>query len=218
MSSPTPFLTPCNICLVGAQQSGKTQLVVTLLQDINYYFSPTPKKILYCYCEWQPIFDQIQDSVKNLEFHQGLPDDNFLNKWSRDKEGYLIILDDLMGQVCTSPDMVQLFTVKCHHRQISTLMLNQSLFPVGKYARTLSLNLNYLILFKNLRDAMQIKRFGSQIFPNKLNFFMEAYEKATAEPFGFLCIDMHPKGNRKYQLRSKILKGEQPVIVYVPSV
>ncbi len=210
--NPLPFLTPANICLVGSQQSGKTFLTMKLLENIKYSFSPAPKKVLYCYTEWQDKFDAMQDSIPNITFHQGLPSCSYIEEWSTERDGSLIILDDLMTSICSSLDMVQLFTVKCHHRNITTLMLNQSLFPTGKYARTLSLNCNYIILFKNYRDSNQVKCLGSQLFPSKGQYFMDAYEKATHKLYGYLCIDIHPRSDKKYQLRTNILKGEYPVV------
>lgn len=212
--SPVPILTPANILVVGAQQVGKTQLTATLLKDMEYYFSPVPQKILYCYSHWQDKYDSMQNSIKNIEFHQGLPKRDFILEWSNGNSPQLICLDDLMTHVSCSSDIVQLFTIDCHHRNITTIMLNQSLYPVGKYSRTLSLNLTYLIIFKNLRDSLQVKKFGSQMYPGQLDYFMHAYDKATSKPYGYLCIDLNPHANRIYTLRSNILRNEQPIVVY----
>jgi len=197
-SNPLPFFTPCNLALVAPTQGGKTQLMAELLNNMDYYFSPAPKKILYCYSEWQDKFDEMQKTVPDIEFHQGLPNSDFLDDWSLDKEGSMICMDDLMTEVCSCQESVTLLTVKTHHRNITTVMLNQSLYPVGKYARTLSLNLNYILLFRILRDTLQLKTFGSQMFPGK--------------PYGFLCIDSHPKSEKKYQLWSTFcwMSSDQP--------
>ena len=222
--NPLPFLTPCNICVVGPTMSGKTYFVMKLLNSLDFAFSVKPKKLLYCYCEWQDKFDAIQESLPGMEFHQGLPAESFIDRWSTndgDKEntGGLIVLDDLMSTVCSSLDIVHLFTIKCHHRNITTILLNQSLFPPGKHSKTLSLNCNYFILFRNFRDTRQVSMFGSQLFPRKLAYFMDSYEKATQTAYGYLCVDLHPKSDRTYQLRSNILKDSSgPPIVYVPKV
>ena len=202
--------------------SGKTHFVGKLLNSLDYAFSVRPKKLLYCYCEWQDKFDMLQESLPNMEFHQGLPSESFLDTWSAkdgEKSGGLIILDDLMSSICSSLDIVHLFTIKCHHRNITTIMLNQSLFPPGKHAKTLSLNCNYFILFRNFRDTRQVSTFGSQLFPRKLAYFMDSYEKATQAPYGYLCVDLHPKSDRTYQLRSNILEDSPlPITVYAPKV
>ncbi len=214
--SMTPFLCPANISVLSPQQGGKTTFVKALLENLDYYFKPPPKKVLYCYSTWQDLFTEMEMTVANIEFHRNLPDASFIDQWCGDKEeGSVIVVDDLMISITSSHDMVQLFTVKCHHQNITTIMLNQSIFPTGKFSKTLSLNCNYFSLFQNFRDAKQVKCLGSQMFPNKLSYFMDAYRKATATPYGFLCIDIHPKGDRKLQLRSNILKGQQ-TIIYTP--
>ncbi len=40
---------------------------------------------------------------------------------------------------------------------------------------------------------------------------------AIKEPYGYIAVDLHPQSNKKYQLRSKILKDETPV-VYAPKL
>lgn len=44
---------------------------------------------------------------------------------------------------------------------------------------------------------------------------MDAFHKATNEPFGYLLIDINPYSDKRYQLRTKILPGED-TRVYLP--
>ena len=188
-----------------------------LLYDLEYYFTPPPKKIMYCYLEYQDLFDEAQRRIGNIEFHQGVPSQDEIDSWSSEKDGGLLILDDLMSFITGSPEMVSVFTVKCHHRNITTMMLNQSLYPPGRYSKTISLNCNYFLLFKNARDLRQVKCLGGQMLPEQLSYFMQSYNNSTAKPFNCLCIDIHPKSDRKYQLRTGILKDEQ-MTIFVPKI
>jgi len=43
--NPLAFHTPCNINIVAPCMSGKTQLVMNLLQEMDTQFSPPPKKV-----------------------------------------------------------------------------------------------------------------------------------------------------------------------------
>ena len=157
----------------------------------------------------------MQQTVSNIEFHQGLPSATYLDTWSSQQDGQLLVLDDLMTEVCRSAEMVALYTIKCHHKFISTVTLQHSLYPPGKYSRTLSLNVNYFILFKNQKDELQVQFFGKQIFPKRLDYFMDSYTHATTPPFGYLVVDLHPQSDKKYKLRTCILEGETPII-YMP--
>lgn len=119
-----------------------------------------------------------------------------------------VVLDDLMLQVAQSQDCVHLFTVTSHHRNVTTIMLSQNLYPPGKYARTISLNCLNVILFKNYRDSRQIITFGSQILPGQNSFFKAAYESATRSN---LHVCLEPTQNKEYQLRTHILPGDEMV-------
>ena len=214
----TGLHTPCNICVQGANMVGKTHLVVRMLQQANTIFDPSPEKILYCYSEWQDSFDLLQETVPNIEFYQGVPPATFIDEWSATKRPQLVCLDDLMMAICNSAEMVQLFTVKCHHRQITTISILHSLFPPGKHSKTLSLNYNYFLLFQNYRDRMQVSYFGKQLFASNVAYFLSAYQKATSRKWGYLLVDLHAKSDPQFRLRTNILKGEGDPLIYVPKV
>jgi len=63
----------------------------------------------------------------------------------------LLIIDDLMSE--TNQLVADIFTKISHHRNISVIYMTQNIFDKNKYARTISLNAHYLVLFKNPRDA-----------------------------------------------------------------
>jgi hypothetical protein len=159
----------------------------------------------------------MQKTIPNIEFYQGLPTATFIDQWSSENEPQILVLDDLMDSVCSSADMVQLYTVKCHHRNITTITIQHSLYPPGKHSHTLSLNVNYFIIFKNYRDQQQIGYFAKQIIGDKSHYFMQSYAMATKQQYCYILIDLHPQSDQKYRLRSNILEG-QTLVVYVSKV
>jgi len=94
-------------------------------------------------------------------------------------------------------------------------MLMQTIFPKGTYARTISLNCHYMILFSNKRDRNQVKVLGSQLMPGRVAYFNDSYKKATATPWGYLVIDIHPRSDTMYELRTRIFPDDDPLIVFV---
>jgi len=64
-----------------------------------------------------------------------------------------MILEDLMSE--TNQLLANMFTKILHHRNVSVVYLTQKVFDRNRYARTISLNAHYLVLFKNPRDASQ---------------------------------------------------------------
>ena len=65
-------------------------------------------------------------------------------------------------------------------------------------------NAHYIVLLRNPAGALQIRNIGSQLFPGRLPYFMEAYADATAQPFSYLVIDMHPKTDESMRLKTHI--------------
>ena len=61
------------------------------------------------------------------------------------------------------------------------------------------------MLFKNIRGTFQIQTLGLQLFPGKSRSLTEALEDATNTPFGYLMIDLTPRGQDEYRLRTKYI-------------
>ena len=206
-----PFESPTTILVVGPTQCGKTHFTRKLIEHKDDMFSTPLTKVIYAYGAWQEAFE----SMKNVEFHEGLPDKDKLLKWSH----CLLVIDDLMQQACASPDIMNLFTVQCHHQNITVMFLTQNIFPPGKYARSVSLNSHYVILFRSKRGVLQIQTFGRQILPGEMELFNEAYEDAIAsQPYGYLLCDLHPATDKRLMLRTCLFPGEYPRIYTSDSV
>lgn len=192
------FKHPSTCIVVGPSQSGKTTLVRKLIRE-NVYNFPI-KKIKWHYSVFQPWFLK----EKNICFEEGLP---------KRIDADLIVIDDLK----LSDEVSQLFMVNSHHCKVSVILILQNLFPRNKVMRDITLNTHYLILFKNNRDESQINCLGRQAFSGKLNFFIDAYKKATYKPYGYLCLDFHPTTNEKYRVRDSCFPDDKGIYrIYIP--
>jgi hypothetical protein len=78
--------------------------------------------------------------------HEGL-----LETLPSDGKIRLVIVDDLLMEADSR--VVDLFTKGSHHRNISFLFITQNLFHQKDGSRDISLNADYMIIFKNPRDA-----------------------------------------------------------------
>jgi len=166
--------------------------------------SPPPDRIVYCYGEYQQLFCQ----YPHVEFHQGLPDiDDFDGT-----KVVLLIIDDLMHE--TDERVANVFTKGSHHRNISVKYIAQNLFTNNKFARTMSLNARYMILFKNPRDATQFANLARQMYLKTSQFAIEAYKYATSAPYSYLLVDLRPEQEDELRLRANIFPG-QTHYVYV---
>lgn len=68
-----------------------------------------------------------------------------------------------------------------------------------------------------MRDQLQIRTLGRQIFPGQYPYFTDAYHKAAASKYAYLVIDLSPHASDpSYKLRTNILPGQLPT-VYLPA-
>jgi len=201
-----PLRHPFTALVAGPTGCGKTRFVFKLIENARFLIEPPPSKIVYCYGEYQQLFDAYKSRVT---FHRGLPKlEDFDGS-----ESVLIVIDDLMNEADES--VSHLFTKGSHHRNISVAFLVQNLFHKNKHIRTISLNAHYMVLFKNPRDASQFASLARQMYPNKSAFAVEAYKDATRLPYSYLFVDLRPEQDEDLRLRTNIFPGETRY-VYVP--
>jgi hypothetical protein len=163
--------------------------------------TPVPTRVVWCHGQNQeglnlPGFVEIVEGLGALETIDG-------------SEPTLLILDDLMQEACEDRRVSDLFTKGSHHKDLSVIMLVQNMFHQGKFMRTISLNAHYMVLFKNPRDAGQIRHLAAQLFPGNVRFLVDAYKKATSRPFGYLLLDFRQDTSDNLRVISDILPGEE---------
>ena len=112
--------------------------------------------------------------------------------------------------------VVNLFTKGSHHRNLSVFYLTQNLFHQGPGQRDISLNANYIVVFKNPRDRAQIKHLARQVYPENPLFLQESYLDATSRPHGYLVLDLKQSTSENYRIRTNIFSEHQPEIFYLP--
>ena len=111
MKCTLPFEPCSSICVSGQTGSGKTRWVYRFLTHIrNMYSRDPPCQILYCYGIYQPLFDEMERTLKNFRSKQGLPSSEELEEFTADRRHKLIVIDDLMHRVVEDKEMELLFT------------------------------------------------------------------------------------------------------------
>ena len=206
------FRTPANFYICGASQSGKSFFLRSMLRNLEYLFSPILSKIIYSYGVYQKEFAELSETVPNIQFVEGFPNDLYDMTDAHDSS--MVILDDLMSQCSNDQRVVDLFTRGSHHRGITVLFLTQNLFPPGKLSRTLSLNAHYMLIFRNPRDSLGITTLARQMYPKNVDYLLESYNDTTKRPYGYLLLDLHQLTPADMRLRTNILPNERH-IVYV---
>lgn len=165
-------------------------------------------RIIWYYAEWQPLYT----GEHNVEFHEGLPDPA---DYANDDRSKLIILDDLMRE-SSNNTIVDLFTRGSHHKNLSVFFITQNLFHQGHGQRDISLNANYIVVFKNPRDRAQIRHLARQVYPENSRFLQEAFHDATSQPHGYLLLDLKQSTPENCRFRTCIFPSDQFCYVYIP--
>ena len=102
----------------------------------------------------------------NLEYGEGIPGQSGeLDKYFKKNKRNLIILDDLMDEASKSLKVTQLFTCGSHDK-LSVIYLTKNLFH--KILHALSLNSDYMVIFKKPGDKSQFATIVRQIRPDKV--------------------------------------------------
>jgi hypothetical protein len=68
-----------------------------------------------------------------------------------------------------------------------------------------------MVVFKNPRDLSQNMSVAHQIYPQRTKYLLKAYTAATAQPHGYLVIDMKQETPNILRLRSHIFPGEKQI-------
>ena len=122
---------------------------------------------------WEPGFDTLKNQITNIQFNEGIIDLDTLDK----NVANIIVFDDLMTECLKSDSVMNLFTVGSHHYKC--FFYNPKYFFEGKFAREISLNTNYLIIFHNPRDQQQFQILSRQMYPQNSKYLPESLEDAT---------------------------------------
>ena len=216
------FHTPSSILIVGPSGCGKTVFTEKLLLDNAELFDNASTPVHYCYGAWQDRFQSMKD--RGVHFHEGIPDHSVLVQWFPHRSGGgggILVLDDFMDEGSNDKRVLDLFTKHSHHQNVTVLYLRQDMFPVGKYAKSISRNAHYIVAFKNPRDQLACATCSFNRFPlrGKTVWKLSSGDDAALRVFGVgfasgllrqpTVVEPHLKRRRMDALLSKATQRSQ---------
>ena len=131
----------------------------------------------------------MQKEIENLEFVRGVSFE-FIDSLKNNGTKYLLIFDDSCEEICNSKAFVDIATAG-RHRGLSTIYIKHNLFHQSKLGRDVELQNTHIVLFKSLRDVMQVTTLSTQLGLG--SELVDWYRDATSVPFGHLLIDLSPR-------------------------
>ena len=183
---PIKFLANKNTIIFGQTGSGKTHFMLELIRKRMIH--PFPKNIYYMYKveqDFMKSWNKIEE--QKITFIQGLNPNKM-----KTSEPSLLAIDDLL--LSTNKDVVEMFILGSHHKQISLFYLSQNLFPDCSLFRTMSNNAHYFVIFNNKRNSTQIHRLAHQVFIGKdVKRIKNAYKRIQQQQWGFMVLTFVPE-------------------------
>ena len=178
---PIKFLANKNTIIFGQTGSGKTHFMLELIRKKMIH--PFPKNIYYMYKveqDFMKSWNKIEE--QKITFTHGLNPDKM-----KTSEPSLLVIDDLL--LSTNKDVVEMFILGSHHKQISLFYLTQNLFPNCNMYRTMSNNAHYYVLFYNQRNFRQVHTLAHQVYVGKdVERITNAYKRASKQQRGFIVL------------------------------
>ena len=196
------FKHPFSMVVSGPSGSRKSVWTKKLL--LSSLIQPSPERIIWCFGQWQPLYDNIRKKIPRIEFVNGIPDHLNDQHYIDVRKRNILVFDYLMTEAKCDQRIADLFTKGSHHRNISVVYLTQNLFPQGKACRDIILNTQYMVLFNNPIDRQQVVTLARRIYPSTSTVFMKRFERATSYPYGHLVIDLKSDTAEKDRLHTKI--------------
>lgn len=212
--------TPGTFLVSGSTMAGKSTWVRNLILHKDTVLRSPTSHTHYCYSEWQEELFSAMQEESGVIFHQGLPTVEDLRKWRDEACGshFILVMDDLMMEATKSAQVQKIFTIYSHHFKMSVIVLVHNLFPKEKFARDISLNCTYIVIFRSKRDKMQLTHLARQVFPGQTSYFLSAYDDAVNNrQYKYLLLDLHPSSGTEFMLRTNIFPtDEEGMWIYRP--
>lgn len=200
---------PFRLQVVGGSMSGKSSFAAEIILHKNEIITEVPSVILYC----AQYSSSIPPSIKHLvQFHQGIPDQNFIENYCKNNKSILVLLDDLQTTAMENELTTNLFLFG-RHKNISVILLLHNLFCKQRNARDLSLNSSYICLLHTARDPSQILTLSRQVRPLEPNAIATIYFKYITEPYSYLLIDFNVNTPYYLRLRTNIFSQHTTIFL-----
>ena len=206
---------PNHALFIGASMSGKTRLVLHLLQNIQRILCPIPKTILFYFDQHQEAYEEVKHFLAGLgidmQLIEGSGDTLTLQDLEKKDHQTLIIIDDATETTASSHDIAKI-TTNGRHKNVSLWLIWHSLYSRHAASRLITQNVSYLFLLPSVRLTSQLHTLDSQLrFKGAL---VSAYKHATEQALShwqhkYLLLDMAPDTPLELRFRSQLTSQPQ---------
>ena len=175
--------------LSGASSSGKSTLIVKILENVNGILGEDFEKVIYL----KGVTTSNETDLKKkfgerLLTFNGIPKEEVLLPLCKTGVRTVLVVEDLDDRACSSPLMSKFFTAYSHHFSCSVILSTQNLYRHGPERLTLFRNSTHIVLFPNNLDQTVIRLLAQKVHPRNPSSVVELFEKITKEPYTHLSF------------------------------
>jgi hypothetical protein len=204
--------------LVGSAGAGKTERVIKmlLLKDSLFQNGDKIKNVIFCYAVWQPAYERLKNVVTKW-VNRMVTNEEFISlvKPYQNAGGSICVLDDFLFS-SYGKSLSEICCVSARHHNTCLFILFQTLFPKDKEAALIPRNVKYMHIQKNPREGSAVRYLAAQLYPGNFRWIVNAYHKATEEPFSCFLVDLTQNCPESMRFRSHYLPDEAPMRVWRP--
>ena len=138
---------PAAVILSGSSGSGKTSFAEKIIK--NQHFTKKIKHVFYFgggqhqanRLNWH---NEMEDVA--VQYYEGLPSASF---FATIPKRSVVVIDDQFEEAINAPQVAKAFRMDRRHNEFSIILITQSIFENGKYAKCIRNNSEILVLFRN---------------------------------------------------------------------
>lgn len=122
------------------------------------------------------------------------------------------MVDDLLESAFKSTTVSEMFT-QGRNRGIGVILLTQNIFPRDPMARNISLNCNFMVIFRNIRDRSSFNHLTRQLLPSNSKNLSEFFLNCVAKPFSYLLVDLTQECPDALRFRQEVFNENHTIII-----
>lgn len=231
---------PFSALFVGKSKSGKTTLVLDIMNQWNDYTDDVNgeyfKRIYWIYGtenakDFHKLNEIAIEHVKHyggpaprIQFFKGnLKNEDVLQRIRNIPEQSIVILDDLMTEMVKSEDISNVLTRESHHKGWCVILLWQDMFPTQQFARTIAVQCDYKYIFRDPARQDRLRTLCGQMFPkcsDKNVMFDKIWSYLTNTPpseYPYVRINLRPDSPHELvMMASDIIRDKKYIKLGLP--
>jgi len=194
------FRAPASVIIYGQSQSGKTTLMLRILESLESLISPMPERIFWARgAKTDMVVPEYVSLIEGLPSIDDIPPNS------------LLILDDFGPQIANDKKAAKalevLSMIQCHHKRITTFLLLQSVFGNNRKSR---INATEMIFVRTLADSLELSNISRQLFPKEPSLLLEAQKLASRIGERYILVSTHP-ANEQIKVLTRIFPSEDSI-------